>query len=336
MKVVAITGPRAAELREVERPRIADNYVRVEVHVAPMCTESGAFRDGHVGHELGHEAAGVVTESFPGSRRKVGDRVVVMPQNGCGQCFDCLSGAHIRCQTPRDPYAITGGTTGRATFAQELIQQDWLLLAVPDDISLEHASMACCGLGPTFGAMQAMNVGPGETVLISGLGPVGLGGVVNARARGARVLGIEANLWRSDLALRLGAEAVVDPRDPDALRQIRELTDGRGVDKSIEASSAETAPALVLQATRVNGQMASTGWGGPVNMRDVVARGVTVHGIWHWNHLQDGEAMWRTIRRSGPEIDQLVTHRYPMSEVVSAWETQLSGECGKVLLDPRA
>ena len=335
MKVVAITGPRRAELVEVPDPVIADNYVRVEVHVAPMCTEYGAYRDGHVGHEIGHEAAGVVVEAPTGSRVKVGERVVVMPQNGCGRCDDCLAGDHIRCASPRNPYAVTGGSTGRATYAQQLIQQDWLLWSVPVDLSLEHASMACCGLGPTFGAMEAMRVGPRDRVLISGLGPVGLGGVVNAVGRGARVIALDTNPWRAQLARDLGAERVLDPRDADVLAEIRDWAEGVGVDKSIEASSAEEAPALVLKATRVNGKMASTGWGGPVRMRDVVARGVSIQGIWHWNHLRDGRAMRATLRALGAQIDRLVTHRFPMSRVAEAWEVQLTGECGKVLLDPR-
>lgn len=119
--------------------------------------------------------------------------------------------------------------------------------------------MACCGLGPTFSAVRKMNVTAMDTVLISGLGAVGLGGIVNARARSARVIGLESNPWRAKLAKKLGADAVIDPMDPDAIAQIKELTGGKGADKSIEASSAESAPGFLVQATRINGEITTVG-----------------------------------------------------------------------------
>lgn len=336
MKVVAITGVRQCELVDRPRPTIGDNYALIRIDAAPMCTEVSAYRKGELADDLGHEAAGEVVEVAPTSRVKVGDRVVVMPQNGCGVCELCRKGEHIRCPHPRDPFAVCGGITGRATFAQYCVQQDHLLYPVPKDVNIEHASMACCGLGPTFSAMQMMNVNSFDTVLISGLGAVGLGGVVNARIRGARVFGIESNPWRAKLALDLGAEAIYDPADPDLVAKIRDRTQGQGADKSIEASSAESAPATLAQATRVNGEMTSVGWGGPVRMSDLVLRGLTIRGAWHWNHLRDARAMTRTLIAAKPLLDRLITHRFPMSRVQEAWELQLTGECGKVILQPWA
>jgi threonine dehydrogenase-like Zn-dependent dehydrogenase len=215
------------------------------------------------------------------------------------------------------------------------MQQDWLLYPVPDDISIEHASMACCGLGPTFNAVNKMNVTPLDTVLISGLGAVGLGGVVNARVRGARVIGLESNPWRANLAKQLGAEVVIDPTDPHALEHVLDLTQGKGSDKSIEASSADSAPSFLVRATKINGEITTVGWGGPVLARDLLARGITFRAAWHWNHLVDGDSMRRTLRASRDLLDILITHRLPMSRVQDAWELQLQGECGKIVLDPR-
>ena len=171
-------------------------------------------------------------------------------------------------------------------------------------------------------------------MLVSGLGPVGLGAVVNARFRGARVLALETNPWRADLARRMGVEAVIDPTSESALQEILDLTDGRDADKSVETSSAEGAPAFLVQATRRKGQIASVGWGGPILARDIVAKGLTVHGAWHWNHLRDGEAMWRTIRGSAALLDQQITHGFPLRRVQDAFELQLTGQCGKVILHP--
>ena len=334
MKAVAITGEQQCELVDRPDPTIKVNYVKVKTHSIPMCTEFHAYREGRLTDRLGHEAAGEVVEVAQPGRVKVGDRVVVMPGSGCGKCSLCLSGEQIHCEQPIKAAEVCGTTTGRSTYAQYCIQQDWLLVPIPDDLSYDHASMACCGLGPSFNAVHTMNVNSFDTVLVSGLGPVGLGAVVNARFRGARVIALEAHPWRAQLARSLGVEAVIDPEAEDALDQIKALTGGRGADKSVEASSAEQAPAFLVQATRRKGQLASVGWGGPINARDIVGRGLTIHGAWHWNHLRDVEAMLSTIRGSKQLLEKYITHRFPMSRVKEAWELQLTRECGKIILHP--
>ena len=334
MKQVVITGPMACAVVEKPDPVRAGNFVLIDIHAAPMCTEFHQFRDGHNSDSLGHEAAGVVVEAPIGGRFQVGDRVVVMPQNGCGACDLCKAGEHIRCQIPVDPLVVCGSLTGRATYAEKLIQQEHLLWPVPNDISMKHASMACCGLGPTFNACETMNVGAGDTLLVSGLGPVGLGAVVNGVIRGARVIGLETNPYRISLAKQLGAEMVLNPMDSTIIDQVKELTNGHGADKSVEASSADSAPLTLLKCTRIGGQMASVGWGGPVRMSDVVARGVTLHGCWHWNHVTQSDRMAWAIRQAAPLLDMLITHEFLIAEVEKAWKLQLTGECGKVILVP--
>lgn len=334
MKVVAITGKRECDIVERPEPRIRGNFVKVAIRAAPMCTEWHAYRDGGIGDVLGHEAAGEVVEVAQPGTVAVGDRVVVMPQYACGKCSLCLSGEHIHCHSPIDPLKFCGSQTGTATYAQACIKQDWLLVPIPDDVSYDHASMACCGLGPTFNAMQQMNVNALDTVLVSGLGPVGLGAVINARCRGARVLALESNEYRASLAKSLGAEAVINPGDENKLKRILDLTGGYGADKSVETSSAATAPAFLVEATRRKGHVASVGWGGPMNASDIVGRGLTVHGAWHWNHFRDGEAMFRTIRQSRAMLDKVITHTFAMRDVKKAWELQLTGKCGKVILHP--
>lgn len=334
MKVVAITGKRACEIVERPEPRIKGDFVKVAIRAAPMCTEWHAYADGHVTDTLGHEAAGEVVEVAQPGRVAVGDRVIVMPQYACGKCRVCLSGEHIHCRHPVNPHRFCDTQTGTATFAQACIKQDWLLLPIPEDISYEHASMACCGLGPTFNAMQQMNVNAFDTVLVSGLGAVGLGGVVNARCRGARVIALESNAYRAALGKALGAEAVIDPGDEHKLDRILELTGGEGADKSVETSSAEKAPGFLVEATRRKGHVASVGWGGPIMARDLVGKGLTVYGAWHWNHYRDTEVMFKTLRQSRALLDKMITHVFPMRDVQKAWELQITGDCGKIILHP--
>ena len=336
MKVVAITGKRACELVDKPNPKAAEDFVVVKIHSAPMCTEYKAYAAGHLADCLGHEAAGEVVEVAQPGRARVGDRVVVMPLYPCGKCPLCLAGEYIHCRNSVDPLKVCGCEAGTATYAQYCIKQDWLLLPIPDGVSYDHAAMACCGLGPTFGAMQRMDVGVFDTVLITGLGPVGLGGVINARYRGARVIGVDGNAWRADLARKLGAEAVIDPADKNALQDILDLTGGVGADKALDCSGAPEAQRLMIDALRRRGQAAFVGEGGDLTITvssDMIRKGITLHGQWHWN-LADAPRMMRMVAESADALDKLITHTFPMSRAGEAWELQLTARSGKVILHP--
>lgn len=337
MQKVTIQAPKQGALVEVADPTPRDNWVVVKVHTAPMCTEYKSFVAGNPVDQLGHEAAGEVVAVAQPGRVKVGDRVVVMPTNACGQCALCLAGDYIHCENNLNFAAIHGTRDGSATYAQYLLKPDHLLVPIPDGITYDHAAMACCGLGPTFGAVQLMEVNAFDTLLITGLGPVGLGGIINGVYRGARVIGVESNPYRAELALQLGATAVVDPTSSDALTQIRELSGGRGVDKAIDCSGIVAAHRLCIDATRRKGQVAFVGEcsdATPLHISpDMIRKGLTLLGSWHYK-MQDTPAIMQLISRVGGQIEQLISHRFPMTQVQAAWELQLTGQTAKVLLQP--
>ncbi len=336
MKIVRISGERKAELIDAPDPRAKANWVVVKIHVAPMCTEYKAFKAGSVQQAIGHEAAGEVVEVAQPGKVKVGDRVVVMPLTPCGQCWLCGQGDYIHCQNSQDVAEATGYAHGSGTYAQYTLKPDWLLVPIPDGVSYEHGSMACCGLGPTFGAMQAMQVDAFDTALVTGLGPVGLGAVVNGVYRGARVIGVDTNPYRANLAKEIGAEAVIDPSNDDALDQILELTHGIGADKGIDCSGVAAAQRLQIDAVRRKGQVSFVGEGGDLTITistDMIRKGLTLRGIWHWN-LADAPRMMQMVQSVGGLLDKQITHTFPMSRVQDAFELQLTGESGKVLLHP--
>ncbi|MBU0638115.1 MAG: zinc-binding dehydrogenase [Planctomycetes bacterium] len=336
MRVAAITGKERAGLVEKPDPHAKGEFVVVKVLVAPMCTEYKAFKNGNPSDNLGHEAAGEVVEVAQAGTVKVGDRVVVMPLYACGCCALCLRGDYIHCRNTLDPLRATGNTTGTATYAQYLVKQDWMLLPIPQEMSTEHASLTCCGLGPTFGAMQRMAVDAFDTVLITGMGPVGLGGVINAVSRGARVIAVEGHPYRANLAKELGAAVAVNPTDKEALRQILDMTDGQGVDKAVDCTGVAAAQRLLIDATRRRGHVAFVGEGGdvPVNVsNDLIRKGLTLHGVWHWNR-GDSARILQVVAKSAKLLDKFITHTFPLSQVEDAWKLQLTGHCGKVLLYP--
>jgi threonine dehydrogenase-like Zn-dependent dehydrogenase len=335
MKKVVITGKQQAQVIDTSEPKAKDNWVVVKVHAAPMCTEYKAWMNGQPTEFLGHEAAGEVVEVAQPGKVKVGDRVVVMPVYACGTCALCIAGDYIHCEHTLDVQAFTGVHEGSATYAQYLVKPDWMLPAIPDGVTYERASLACCALGPSFGAFDTMNLNAFETVLITGLGPVGMGGVVNARYRGARVIAVESFTWRAERARQMGA-TVLDPRDPTTPATIKEMTDGVGVDCAIDCSGNVRAHRLCIDATRRKGMFAFVGECNeelairPSN--DMIRKGLTIFGAWHYN-LNLFPQIMQVIQHS-PLLDLLVSHVMSMQDVEQAFEIQQRGEAAKVILKP--
>ena len=336
MKTVVIRKNRQVEIIDEETPNAAENIVVVKVFTSPMCTEFYHYRDGTESLCLGHEAAGEVVEVAKPGKVKVGDRVVVMPQYPCGICDLCKNGDYIHCENVVDPYKICSCNTGKATYSQYIIKQDWLLIPIPDSMSYDEASMACCGLGASFGAVNTLDVNSNDTVLITGLGPVGLGAIINCISRGARVIGVARNPFRANLALELGVEVVLNPHSSDCVEQIRNLTGGSGAGKSIDCSGRDLYQRLCIDGTRRKGQVAFVGESKAFKIMvsdDLIRKGLTIFGSWHWN-LADTKKIMDTIAENRSLIAKLITHKFPLIEAEDAFKLQILGNCGKVLLHP--
>jgi threonine dehydrogenase-like Zn-dependent dehydrogenase len=333
MRSAAITGAGRVEVLDQPRPTASRDLVVVKILIAPMCTEFKQRRDGVTSDSIGHEATGVVVDAGTSTKVAVGDRVVVMPHYGCGSCTHCTSGDHMHCEHQRDVLAESGQPYGTASYAQYVLKPDWLLAPIPDDIPLRRAALACCGLGPSFSALQRMHVGALDTLLVSGCGPVGLGAVVQGVLRGARVLAIETSPYRTELAYKLGAERVLDPRTEDVPALVHELTRGEGADAGVETSGAPTAARTLALSARRRSSVSFISWN-DIELPALVPLGLTLHGIWHWNHLTSAPKMWDTVRGAGDQLDAMVTHTMALEDVSAAMDIQDRGECGKIFLLP--
>lgn len=334
MKKAVILGARQSALVEVPEPHAIEDWVVVKVHIIPMCTEYKAFTAGQPNAYLGHEAVGEVVEVAQPGKVRVGDRVVVMPLYPCGRCELCIAGDYIHCEHSYNAVKFTGSPEGTATYAQYIIKPSWLLPPIPDDVSYEKAGLALCALGPSMGAFERMSLSAFDTILITGAGPVGLGGVVNARYRGARVIVVEGHPWRADKARQLGAELVLDPTASQTLAAIRQATSGRGVDAALDCSGTVAAERLCIDATRRRGQVAFVGECDealPIHVSpDMIRKGLTIHGSWHYN-LQLYPKIMQVIQQSSL-AEQLISHILPFSQIQEALEICASHNCAKVLL----
>lgn len=337
MDTVEITGIRRADIRRKPMPRVDRDYVLIKVMAAPMCNEYVAWTDGvylerNRSDSLGHEMAGEVVQAPPDAPVRPGDRVVALCGYPCGRCELCRRGYYSHCAHTEDPLQVCGSESGECGFAQYAVKPAWMLEPIPDGLSYEHASMACCGLGPAFGAMERLGVTVGSTVLITGLGAVGLGGVINAKARGARVLAAVRSPYRAELARKLGCDRVVGP----SLSEVLDATGGRGADFVIECSGQSVYHRLAVDSVARLGTVAFLAEPGRLDLsvdNDLVQRGVTLLGTLDINR-NDARRLLTLITSVRDELDVYITHRLPLERVGEAFAAQAAFEAGKVVLFP--
>jgi threonine dehydrogenase-like Zn-dependent dehydrogenase len=134
----------------------------------------------------------------------------------------------------------------------------------------------------------------------------------------------------------MGAEAVLDPNDPDLLPQIRSLTDGQGVDCAVDCSGQVSSERLCIDATRRRGRVAFVGeCRDDLSIRvspDLIRKGLTVVGSWLYN-MGDYAKVMKVIRQS-PLIDLLISHQLPMSQIQTGFGLLAQGEAAKIVVDP--
>lgn len=219
---------------------------------------------------LGHEAAGVVEGVGAGvSTLAVGDHVVLTASPPCGRCYWCVRGEHSICvntaglatgampdggtRLSRDGHVVHRGLNLGA-FGELVITQEAGAVKIADDIPLDVACVVGCAVQTGVGAvLNTAKVPEGATVLVTGLGGVGLSCVQGARlAAAARVIAVDPVAERRDAALRLGATHAIDPTEAEVGEQVLALT-GVGVDYAFEAAGRAALITTCVDATRSGG-----------------------------------------------------------------------------------
>lgn len=323
-----VLGNGKAWVEDAPDPTPDDDWVIVKVHSSPICgSDKGVFCSEKPSRLGGHEGSGEVVAIDKATRLKVGDRVVLMPLAGCGRCEMCWRGDYIYC---RNKPPVQGH------FAQYVKAREMALPLLPDDVSYDIGSLACCALGPAFDALKRLEVSGFDTLLITGLGPVGLGALTIAKFRGARVIATDVQPWRRERAREMGADEVLDAGADDLLEQIRDITDGRGPEKAIDCSGNPEAERLCLDSVCERGRIAFIGENqGELSVlpsRQFIRRGLTLLGAWHFN-MNDYPDMLKILRRS-PVVPKLISHTFSFDQAQQAFETFFSGKAAKVILKP--
>jgi (R,R)-butanediol dehydrogenase / meso-butanediol dehydrogenase / diacetyl reductase len=268
VKGLLFPGDRQVRLADFPEPEPGAGEVVVAMRAAAVCGSDlhgyrapAAVREraGQYAIIPGHEPSRVVHALGEGvSTVAVGDRVAVYHYRGCGVCENCRGGRLMWCRQRRG----YGGPI-HGSDADLLVTDARNCLPLPDDASFEHGALLMCVAGTAYEAMRKLQVSGRATVAIVGLGPVGLTGLLMARAMGAPVIGIDVSRGRLELAQRLGAAAVIDASQEDAVAGVRRWSGGEGVTSVFETSGSMAGQTAAVAVPATADGWRSSAWARP-------------------------------------------------------------------------
>ena len=273
------------QIEEVELDGPKRGEVLVQIKAVGLCHSDLVAINGERGKPMpiviGHEAAGIVVELGEGVQGfDKGDHVVPTYVASCGHCEMCAVGRPALCEpatmTNADAVLWDGTTrlhkngqrihhhSGVAGFAEYAVMSKDALIKIDKSIPFEHAALFGCGVVTGVGALlNTAGVKPGEHVAVVGLGGVGLSALLAAVAAGAgRIIALDLNPQKLQLARELGADFAINAADSDCVSQVREATLG-GSHVAVETAGSAKALETAYQITRRGRTTVTAGMPGP-------------------------------------------------------------------------
>jgi S-(hydroxymethyl)glutathione dehydrogenase/alcohol dehydrogenase len=271
---------KAAVLHEVNQPLVIEDVeinkpgpheVLVRTAFAGLCHSDLHFIEGLYPHPLpvvlGHESAGIVDQVGSEVRYvKKGDHVITCLSVFCGTCENCTTGRPAIC-TDTSVKLLPGVAkrltlkgehvntfTNLSSYAEMMLVHENAVVKISEDFPLDRAALIGCAVITGYGAaVNTAKVAPGETVAVIGCGGVGMAAINGAAIAGAgRIIAVDTNPVKLQLATKLGATDLVNPRDGDPVKRIQELMKG-GVNHAIECLGTKTTAEQAFQMLKAGG-----------------------------------------------------------------------------------
>ncbi|MDH7568970.1 MAG: alcohol dehydrogenase catalytic domain-containing protein [Armatimonadota bacterium] len=346
MQAAVYHGREQVRVEEVPVPEAGPGEVLVRVAACGVCaTDIKKIQHGlqTPPRIYGHETAGTIAAVGAGVRNwRVGDRVAVYHHVPCRQCHFCQRGSFAQCATYKRTGATAGFEPAGGGFAEFVRVMDWVvagggLARVPAGVSLEEATF----LEPVNTCLKAVRrarIQPGDTVVVCGLGAIGLLLTQLARREGARVLAADPIAERRRRALSLGAEAAADPFSEELGGAVRALSEGRGADAALLAAPGAAVITQALQLVRAGGTVllfAHTRLGEAVEVDagSICAEEKDLIGSYS-SSIELNAEVERIVFDREIEVRSLITHRYPLRQTPEAIARAASpsGDSLKVLV----
>jgi threonine dehydrogenase-like Zn-dependent dehydrogenase len=343
MPGLVFLGRNQSELREFPVPEPSPTEAVIRVMASGLCGSDlhsygspDGLRSPWSGEFIaaGHEPAGIVEQV--GSQVTAfapGDRVLAYHILGCGLCHNCRLGYPVNCTSPAK--AAYGGQRNGG-HAELMSAEERSLIRIPDQVSFIDGATVACGTSTAYAATRRAKIGPGDQVLITGLGPVGLAAAMFAADAGAEVIGVEPNAERAEFAKRYGVHHIAGGAGPDETAdQIRELTGGRGTSAAVECSGSDAGRLLGLKAAATWGRVVFVGFGGTaltINAAEVlILKQLSLQGSWV-SSMAQMEDVPRLLQARDLHPDAMVSQQYRLQDGPEAYTAFSAGSVGKLVI----
>ena len=322
-----VPEPASAEvLVRIDAVAICATDLEIISHGPPAMIQGGLpFNKGFT---PGHEYMGTVARLGPNvDEYQPGERVTVEIHAGCGRCARCRQGMYTSCLNyglnygDRNKGHRANGFTTDGGFAEYAVNNINTLVRVPDEMSDEEATLVVTAGTAMYGLDVLGGLIAGESVVVTGPGPIGLMGVAVAKALGAEpVILTGTRDGRLEMGKRLGADHVVNVRNEDAVEAVRRIMDGRGVHYVLECSGAPNALNEAAQMVNRGGRICLAAFPHEpvlVDVAHLVRNNIYVYGI-------RGEGQSATHRASAFmtqrrfDASLIHTHTFPLEELPTA------------------
>jgi threonine dehydrogenase-like Zn-dependent dehydrogenase len=324
IKGVYLPGTKEAHIKEWDIPDPKGDEVLIKIKASALCASDLSIYYGKPlipGYPsgtfiVGHEPCGVVTKAGPCVRNyKDGDRVAVIAFVGCGYCQYCRGGEPNLCV---NDLGVLGFTT-HGGDAEYLLISERSCLPMPDKMSFVTGAVSTDAIANLYSTMRAMHVCGEDVVAITGLGPMGLSGVLAAVGMGATVLAIDPVEDRLIKAKDLGAQYTLNPAKVDPIEYTKKNFPD-GIDKSVDCSAVESAINTLLNITRKHGIVSQIGEPGERTIainpsEQLIRKKISYVGSWYFNLNEwEGAASFIVDKIGNDRAESIVSHRYPLEE----------------------
>jgi L-iditol 2-dehydrogenase len=335
-------GKGMVEVRDVPEPLPGRDEVLIEVKAVSICgSDLHIYHDSHPYWPpvtLGHEFSGVIAGIGDDVKGwQVGDRVVSETRTGsCGVCYTCQSGFPQVCEQKR-AYGI--GING--AYAEYVAGPARLLHRLPDNIPFETGAVIEPAAICFTSIIERCGLHSGESVVITGPGPIGLISLAIAKAAGVRVVSITGQEQdegiRFEKARELCADFTINVDKEDPVQKVLEMTDGFGVDIIIETSGSDKAISQAFEMVRRLGRICAIGISGKQEISIPYDRGIFKALRYDFCFSSSWTAWERTIgliSKGLLPVEKLITHRLPLEKWEEAFRLLENLRATKVILVP--
>ena len=329
MKALVLTEYNHFAIQDVPQPQAAPQEVLIQVRACGICGSDVHGMDGSSGRRIppiimGHEASGVIAQVGRGvTAWQPGDRVTFDSTIWCGACSFCASGRSNLCENRRVLGISCAEFRQDGALAEYVAVPQNIVYRLPDGLSFEQAAM----VEPVSVAVHGVgrvSVRLNDTAVVVGSGMIGLLVVQALRAAGCgRILAVDVQPARLELACRLGADEGLSPKETDVVAEVLRRTGGRGADVVMEAVGLPDTVALAIASVRKGGAVGLVGnlaAEAPLPLQAVVTREITLYG----SCASSGEypACLDMIARGTIQLEPLISAVAPLDEA-PAWFDRL-------------